>query len=109
MRTNCIDCLDRTNVVQSQIALRVLEDQVCTFVPTMTLSLTACARIDESNPYPVPLGFHSSDPGTGSCIQIRVGRQRGRHQRSRACRVLVHLQPVSLEDNLRHSTLARVH
>lgn len=27
-RTNCIDCLDRTNVVQSLIARRSLEDQL---------------------------------------------------------------------------------
>eukprot|EP01103_Thecamoeba_quadrilineata_P012185 TRINITY_DN307_c0_g1_i2.p1 TRINITY_DN307_c0_g1~~TRINITY_DN307_c0_g1_i2.p1 ORF type:complete len:855 (-),score=116.70 TRINITY_DN307_c0_g1_i2:55-2619(-) len=28
VRTNCVDCLDRTNVVQSLIAKRVLEDQL---------------------------------------------------------------------------------
>jgi hypothetical protein len=27
MRTNCVDCLDRTNVVQTAIARRVLSDQ----------------------------------------------------------------------------------
>ena len=28
-RVNCIDCLDRTNVVQSAIARIILETQVC--------------------------------------------------------------------------------
>ena len=27
-RTNCIDCLDRTNVVQSMLARRSLQDQL---------------------------------------------------------------------------------
>ncbi|KAJ2710240.1 Phosphoinositide phosphatase sac1, partial [Coemansia spiralis] len=29
MRTNCMDCLDRTNVVQSELARSVLEQQLC--------------------------------------------------------------------------------
>ena len=28
IRTNCVDCLDRTNVVQTAIARRVLSDQL---------------------------------------------------------------------------------
>ena len=33
-RTNCIDCLDRTNVVQSMLAHKSLQDQlqVCIYV-----------------------------------------------------------------------------
>lgn len=26
MRTNCLDCLDRTNVTQTKIAMRILDD-----------------------------------------------------------------------------------
>lgn len=28
IRTNCMDCLDRTNVVQTRIAIRMLDDQL---------------------------------------------------------------------------------
>jgi len=28
IRTNCLDCLDRTNVIQARIAWKVLENQV---------------------------------------------------------------------------------
>ena len=42
VRTNCIDCLDRTNVVQSEVAKRVLTEQLRfmgVFAPGQTLSL----------------------------------------------------------------------
>lgn len=39
-RTNCIDCLDRTNVVQSLLAKKSLLDQfnVCLFVAAFSIS-----------------------------------------------------------------------
>ena len=32
IRTNCLDCLDRTNVIQARIAWKVLENQVIYYV-----------------------------------------------------------------------------
>ena len=31
IRTNCVDCLDRTNVVQTLLARRILEQQLKTY------------------------------------------------------------------------------
>lgn len=36
MRTNCLDCLDRTNYVQSRIALEVLKDMLINFTSEVT-------------------------------------------------------------------------
>ncbi|GAM87461.1 hypothetical protein ANO11243_054860 [Dothideomycetidae sp. 11243] len=38
IRTNCMDCLDRTNVVQSAIAGQILQQQLATFDLTIDLS-----------------------------------------------------------------------
>jgi len=44
VRTNCVDCLDRTNVVQTLLALQSL--QLCLFKVGVCLRLTSASAID---------------------------------------------------------------
>ena len=41
VRTNCMDCLDRTNVVQSAIAQRILSNQLAQYLPATSSPMTA--------------------------------------------------------------------
>lgn len=41
-RTNCIDCLDRTNVVQSMIAQEVLNNQLTVSKDSIFVSIVNC-------------------------------------------------------------------
>src|SRR4051812_4356948 len=96
MRVNCLDCLDRTNVVESHFAAHTLEKQLSTFgvlakgipsFPALRSSMTHAFHpsITLHSPTPslpsLPLVLphhiaHTSGPrGRGSCRSRRFARK----------------------------------
>lgn len=81
-RTNCIDCLDRTNVVQSMLARR------CLTAMLRKMSILGHEQVRNATFCPVrrtvTFSFFNlvSGPsgGAGPVVQARVGGQRRRHQ-----------------------------
>jgi inositol-1,4,5-trisphosphate 5-phosphatase len=61
-RTNCLDCLDRTNYVQSRLALRNLRLFLTRFGDTQTLNLISARKLLDfpvNEEFPILKGFNS--------------------------------------------------
>lgn len=70
VRTNCLDCLDRTNVIQTRIAWRVIEIQL-TYLNINVDSLFGTKFINTTNPHPLMDKFKTLWAEMGDYISIQ--------------------------------------
>lgn len=70
IRTNCLDCLDRTNVIQTRIAWRVLEIQL-SFLNFNVEALFGNLFLNSTNPHPLLDKFKSLWAEMGDYISIQ--------------------------------------
>jgi hypothetical protein len=87
IRTNCLDCLDRTNVIQTRIAWRVLEIQL-SFLNFNVEALFGNLFLNSTNPHPLldkfkslwaDMGDHISIQYAGSASTITSVTKHGKH------------------------------